>query len=323
MPLVFQNFATPAERMEQRVKPLFHQNGFDVTDSLSETTFRDAQFLINKSRYIDDAFVGRFSQLKAIIEFGTESWMIGLERNPIPVVSLDEDRGYEVAEHAIALALAALKQLKPFHSSQRRRSWKRMLKNVVPRQATETQGAPNWKGLITETLYQKKIGIVGYGLIGREIHRRLTGFNVSVQYCSRQKYPAQVEDELEIEFCELGAMFQECDCIFLQLPHTAETEGIISAEILRAAHAGLLLVNCGRAAVVDQGALYESLRKRRLKYYAADVFWQEPMPLWSPFRFLNNCRITPHSAESLANRQKSLLPQAIDKIKAFENASCG
>ena len=305
--------------METRVKPLFHQNGFEVTDSLSETTYRDAQFLINKSRFIDDAFVGRFSQLKAIIEFGTESWMIQLDQSTIPVILLDEDRGYEVAEHAIALALAALKQFKHFQNSRRRRSWKRMLKNLVPRKATETQGAANWKGLVSETFYRKKIGIVGYGLIGREIHRRLTGFNVSVYYYSRQKYPEEIEKQLEIEFLDLVSMFQECDCIFLQLPHTAETEGIINAEVLSAAHPGLFVVNCGRAAVVDQAAMYESLRKRRLKYYAADVFWQEPMPLWSPFRFLSNCRITPHSAESLENRQKSLLPQAIDKIKAFES----
>jgi len=296
-------------------RQVYADRGLTMIDASDNSDIKRADWIVTKTRYIDDDFVAQFPNLRGIVVLGTESWMVHLnEARHIEVAVIDEDRGYEVAEHALALLLAALKRLP--HASVLRRELTPggLMSLFITRPAGEAHGAHNWSGMVTDTLYRKNVGIVGYGLIGREIHKRLTGFGANVFYYHRRRYPEIVERRLSMTFAPLESLFAACDAIFVQLPLSSGTARFISADTLEKAKSNLVLVNCGRAAVIDEDALYAILRRNRIAYYAADVFWREPMSYFDRFRRLKNCLITPHMAESLPGRNHDLLQQAVARI---------
>src|SRR5262249_20948929 len=127
-----------------------------------------------------------------------------------------------------------------------------------------------------------------------------------------------IEHRLGIRSQGLGTLFEQSDAILVQLPLTSRTRGLISGDLLARCKRSLVLVNCGRAAVIDRAALYAALRRGGLQAYAAYVFWEEPLSLFSRFRLLANCRITPHMAESLPGRKHDLLERAIEVITRHE-----
>jgi D-3-phosphoglycerate dehydrogenase len=208
----------------------------------------------------------------------------------------DVSRGTEVAELAIAHALVGLKRLRQIPKVGSVRS---VLRSLIPRTAGEAVGAHNWKGMKTGTLYRKTVGIVGYGLIGHEIRRRLSGFDCEVVYFHSRRYTKTIESRLAIEWSPLEDLFARSDVVIVQLPLNDRTAQCIDAAIFRRARPGLILVNCGRAGVIDRESLERWLRFDRTAYYGADVFWKEPMPAWDRLRFRRNVFITPHMAESV------------------------
>lgn len=275
-------------------------------------------WLINKTRYVDDAFAGGFSNLRGIVVLAPEAWMVKLESAAhVRVETIDQSRGYEVAEHAMALLLAGLKRL-PNVSINRRKPSSALRTVFTAPLANEARGAHNWSHAVTDTIYRRNVGIVGYGLIGREIHKRLAGFEPRVFYHHRNRYPQAIEHALAMTYLPLDELFATCDAIFVQLPLTEATDGLISAEILARARNNLVLVNCGRAGVIAEDALYDALRRNEMACYAADVFWREPIPYVDRFRRLDNCIFTPHMAESLPDRRHDLLDRALAKIAGLE-----
>jgi lactate dehydrogenase-like 2-hydroxyacid dehydrogenase len=321
MGIVFQNFHTNPARLDA-ARQAYARHGLTMIDNPGDGDLNRIGWIVNKTRYIDDGFVRRFPNLRGIVVLGTEAWMVHLgDARHIAVAVLDEDRGYEVAEHALALLLAGLKRLPRACVLRRRLSPGGLLSFLAPRPAGETHGAHNWSSMTTDTLYRKNVGIVGYGLIGREIHRRLAGFGAKVFYHHRTRYPETVERRLNMTFASLENLFAVCDAIFVQLPLSPDTDRLIAGQVLGKAKSNLVLVNCGRAAVIDEDALYEVLRQERIAYYAADVFWREPISYFDRFRRLKNCLITPHMAESLAGRDPDLLQQAMKKIIELSEVS--
>lgn len=320
LPIVYFHFFY-AESRFKKVESLFQAHGLKVVRDLNETVLQNVEYIVVKSRPITDEFLKQFKKCKAVISFGREPWMISISEPNIKILSLKEDRGYEVSEHAIALALYGLKRI-PYL-----RHWKYLFspRNIIgwflSRHASETRGAHNWTKIQTDTIYGKKVGIVGYGAIGRQIHQRLKGFNCSVYYSKQNRLPEAMEKKEGLTFSDLENMFSLCDMIFLQTPLTSDTHGSIDEKILSRAKSNLVLINCGRAACVDQKALLKVLLNKKIRFYAADVFWREPMPMLTPFRFLRNCLITPHMAESLPQRL-NLVQDLLETILEVKEAKC-
>jgi lactate dehydrogenase-like 2-hydroxyacid dehydrogenase len=317
MELVFANFSTDAPRWP-RVREKFASAGLEVTDKLDERVRADAKFVLNKTRYVDADWLAQFRSLAAVVVLGREDWMVDAD---VPTLTLDVDRGYEVAEHAVALLLAGLKRLHRLKSWRYRFAPRSVYGWFLSRRAGESIGAHNWTRIETRTLHGASIGIVGYGQIGRQIHRRLAGFDARVFYHHPRPYANHVEERLGIRHLSLDRMFATCDAVFVQTPLGESTRGLVSREVLASCRRGMLLVNCGRAAVIEQAALAEALADGRVGFYGADVFWREPMPLLTRFRFSKKCLITPHMAESLPERRFDLFDRSIHVIQQFQGAS--
>ena len=173
----------------------------------------------------------------------------------------------------------------------------------------EAQRRQHWERFAGTDLLGKAVVIYGHGSIGEEVARasralgmRTIGVKRSVQ---GQDPEALQVDELH-PASGLRALLPRADFLVLAAPHTPETEGAIGRTELALLPAGAVLVNVGRGALVDEGALVEALRSGHLGGAALDVFQEEPLPKESPLWTMPNVLVSPHSA-STSDRENARL----------------
>ncbi len=137
----------------------------------------------------------------------------------------------------------------------------------------------------------KKVGMIGFGHIGREVARLGGAFDLEVRGL-RSKHTR----------LELEALLAESDFIVVACPLTSETRGLIAAPELARMRPTASLINVARGEIVDEAALYEALHDRRIRSAAIDVWYQYPKegvarpPSRFPFGELDNVILTPHSS---------------------------
>ena len=178
-----------------------------------------------------------------------------------------------VAEHVMAFLLCWYKNILPLD---------RFLKSRAPESELFYVGAE---------LSEKTIGIVGMGNVGKKLAACCGAFHMRVLGCSR--HPFTLEG---VEPRDLTDLCRESDVISLHVPLTADTRHLIGAEALGLMKPDALLINTARGAVIDEAALVEALRQRRIGGACLDVFEDEPLPVDSPLRELENVILTPHTA---------------------------
>ncbi|ADR37117.1 D-isomer specific 2-hydroxyacid dehydrogenase NAD-binding protein [Oceanithermus profundus DSM 14977] len=156
----------------------------------------------------------------------------------------------------------------------------------------ERQGAAAWDGGFRPgELWGQTVLILGYGSIGRAVEARLAPFGVRVLRLARR--PRAGVRTLEA----MPELLPHADAVVLLLPLTPATRGLVDAAFLERMKPGALLVNAGRGALVDTGALLEALRAGRVRA-ALDVTDPEPLPQDHPLWRAPGVWITPHLAGS-------------------------
>lgn len=156
-------------------------------------------------------------------------------------------------------------------------------------------------GPVHGELYGKTLGIVGYGRIARETVHRAQAFGMRVTACSRRARRADNVDVRGME--QLETMLARCDYVLVAAPLTPETRGVIGAAQLAAMKPSAFLINVGRGPVIDEHALYDALKARRIAGAAIDVWYQYPAQGTRsaqvsalPFEELDNLVMTPHAS---------------------------
>ncbi|MCK8060231.1 MULTISPECIES: NAD(P)-dependent oxidoreductase [unclassified Fusibacter] len=188
-----------------------------------------------------------------------------------------------VAERALALTLAVLGKLVFYNNNLMKGDWS---KRTEPDRVSWT------------SLSNKRVAIYGYGIIGKEIHRLMKPFGIEVgvlDYRNRRPHDVHVFKRLE----ELAVW---SDVFVIAVPLTDETNGRID-ETMFAALKKKVLINIGRGQIIDEDALYESLKSGDLKGFGSDVWFQYPskdrkivMPSKHPIESFDNVVMTPHCA---------------------------
>jgi len=130
--------------------------------------------------------------------------------------------------------------------------------------------------------------ILGYGAIGQEVEKRLTGFEMEVSKVRRSAGPGTLGPD------EWRARLGEFDWVVISVPATPETEGMIGATELAVMKADAVLVNVARGSVIDQAALTAALTEGRIGGALLDVTTPEPLPAEDPLWGLENTQITMH-----------------------------
>ncbi len=208
-------------------------------------------------------------------------------RRGIPVGNTPGILTDATADFAFALLLAAARRVVEADAYVRQGRWKTWGPSILL--GADVAGAT--------------LGIIGYGRIGRAVAQRAAGFNMRILV--NDPNPIPEAEQNRVQAVDLDALLRQSDFISLHTPLTPETRGLIGADELAKMKPSAILINTARGPVVDQQALYEALKARRIAAAALDVTDPEPLPLDSPLLALDNLMIAPHIASaSYASRDR-------------------
>ncbi|AUW57004.1 hydroxyacid dehydrogenase [Sphingobium sp. SCG-1] len=159
----------------------------------------------------------------------------------------------------------------------------------------------NWSILMGSDLYQKTVGIVGLGRIGRSLVQRLKGFDVQILAVDEDRGDGFVQQN-GIELVSLDDLLTRSDYISLHVPLTPETKFMIDASALLRMKRGAILVNAARGGLVDDKALLDALKSGHIAAAGLDVFVSESDPEYKSVTQelieLPNVIATPHAGAS-------------------------
>lgn len=212
----------------------------------------------------------------------------------IMVINSPQGNTISAAEHTFALILAAARRIPQACSTMNQGKWDR-------------------NKFTGNELYNKTLGVVGFGRIGREVATRAASFKMKIL-----AYDPFVSDDAikatGAEPRELDLLLPECDFVTLHVPKVKETAGLFSRERLLSMKKGAYLINCARGGIVDEDALVEVL-KEHLGGAAFDVFEVEPLPADSSLRGVSNLVTTPHLAASTEEAQMRVAVDVAEQIR--------
>ncbi len=182
----------------------------------------------------------------------------------------------EVADHAVALALALARQLRAIDERVRDGVWRIVPDRPMPALASMT------------------FGTLGFGRVARSVHERAAPFGFKLVAHD----PNVTSDiaTLGVELVSFERLVAESDVISLHAPLTNETRGLFGEQVLGSMKRGAIIVNTGRGGLIDLDALVEQLESDHLGGAGLDVFEEEPLPVTHPVRRAPNVILTSHVA---------------------------
>jgi phosphoglycerate dehydrogenase-like enzyme len=206
-----------------------------------------------------------------------------LINSDVVLTNSTEVHGPVVAEHVIAQIFALAKKIPQIAVFQQKHVWgQEEVWNTGPR-PKELAGAT--------------LGLIGVGSIGRRVAQMASAIGMRV-IAVREHVEKGTPDGVEQIFSpsQIDELLRQSDFVVMAAPLIPATDKLINAARLRVMKADAYLINVGRGAQVDEVALFEALRTRRIAGAALDVFDHEPLPADSPLWDLDNLLITPHTA---------------------------
>jgi phosphoglycerate dehydrogenase-like enzyme len=213
-----------------------------------------------------------------------------------------------VAQHALALLLAAANRLVPIDAALRRGDWG---DRDRPERSRQLAGG--------EAL------LLGYGAIGRRLAPMLQGLGMRVTALRRR--PTDDEGGVRvIGLEELAEALGRTDALLVSLPATPVTTGLIGREALAQLKSGAVIVNVGRGAVIDEAALFEALRGGHVAGAGLDVWWRYPegaaaqgatLPATHPFWELPNVVLSPHRADASDTSERARVADVCATLRAI------
>jgi D-3-phosphoglycerate dehydrogenase len=242
--------------------------------------------LIRSATKMDTEAIGAAKGLKVIARAG-----VGLDNVDIPaattagvmVVNAPTSNIVSAAELAISLLLASARFISPAHAALRAGKWAR----------SKYTGAE---------LFEKTLGIVGFGRIGQLVAHRMQAFGMNVVAYDPYLQPARAA-QLGVSLVTLDELLVQSDFITIHLPKTKETANLIGVEALKKVKPSVRIINAARGGVLDEAALYDAIKEGRVAGAGLDVFATEPCTD-SPLFTLDQVVATPHLGASTDEAQE-------------------
>ncbi len=268
----------------------------------------DAQYFISERvGVIDAGMIAAAPKLKLILRLGSLTHDIDLEAAKaagVIVCAWPDTGAIQVAEHLMLQMLALTKKLREAEAIAREAasSWRESQRT---HEKTFAYNRSNRQGI--STLWHKTVGILGFGEIGAELTRRLTGWGCSLLYHKRNRLPDTLEVELGLIYADTETLFSQSDYLVNLLPYFVETAAFINSEHLALMQPGSFLVSCGSGGTIDEAALAVAVQSGHLGGAALDTYEWEPLqadnPLVALAREGYNVLLTPHVAAGSGSAQ--------------------
>ena len=166
------------------------------------------------------------------------------------------------------------------------------------------------------SLFQRRVGLHGFGSVAREFLRLIRPFDCTVSVFAPDVDDSVAQAHGVQRATSLDALFAENDVVVEVAPLTPATTGIVTERHLRLIRPGGVFVNVGRAAVTDEAALARIAAGGKISV-GLDVFLEEPLPANSPFRGLANASLTPHIAGPTLDRYGDAGGLALRNLRAY------
>ena len=277
---------------------LFEKTGLKGEDLARAIKGMDAVLVRSATKITRDS-LSQADKLKVIGRAGVGVDTIDVDaatERGVAVLNAPSGNTISAAELAFALLLALVRSVPRADASMKSGEWDRKSFNGVE-------------------LYHKTLGLVGAGRIGSEVARRARAFGMKV-LCYDPFLTAERAASLEIELASLSDVLQRADVISLHVPLTEATAGLIGTAELELMKPTAYLVNAARGGVVNEEALAEALKAKRIAGAALDVYDQEPLPKDHPLRNIPNLILTPHLGASTAEAQQNVAVEIAEAVRA-------
>ena len=235
-------------------------------------------------------------ELKLIVRAGVGLDNIDLEAAKemgIQVRNTPAATSISVAELVLGLMLSAARMLPMAYASMKEHKWEKK----------KFQG--------TE-LYEKTLGIIGFGRIGREVAKRALGFGMKVLWYDVM----DVDTDLPVERADLDSLLSKSDFVTLHVPLLPQTKYLINSSTIEKMKDGAVLINAARGGVVEEAAVLKALESGKLSYYCVDVYEKEPT---DNFALIDHPRVipTPHIGASTREGQLRAGMEVVRIVREF------
>jgi D-3-phosphoglycerate dehydrogenase len=280
--------------------PDFDLSYAERPEDMTEAMLTDSDMLLVVAPITDD-MLARAPHLRFIQKWGTGYEKIDVAaaaRRGITVAITAGANAETIAEHAVTLMLTVLRRIV-----------------IADRAVRDGRWIPAELRPVSQRLYGKTVGIIGFGNIGRAVTRLLGGFGTTVLYTKRSG-PVPDETAHGATFAPLPELLSRSDIVTLHCPGGSANRHLIGRAEIEAMKPGAVLINVARGELVVEEELVRALQNGHLSGAGLDVFAEEPLPVGSPLRVLDNVVLTPHSAGSLME------DVALMARHAFENMLC-
>ena len=207
-----------------------------------------------------------------------------------------------VAEITILLILASSRRIGEAYNLVKTNTWKDHRPDIT-------------KLMVGNEVTGKTLGIIGMGRIGQIVADRARAFNMKIIYFNRNKLSKDLEKDAAY-YSDLKAMLPNCDYVSLHTPATPETKNIINSETLKLFPKHSVFINTSRGSTVDDDALIEALKNKKIYGAGLDVFNNEPN-LDKRYLELDNCFVLPHVGSATHETRLAMSMLAVNNLKCF------
>ena len=290
-----------------------HYLGFPYTDDEMIEAARDADILFVDSIHpVSENVISKCKNLRMIHTEGVSFNKVEVEAAKKAGVLVCNNRAVNasaVAEHCIGMMLAGLR-----HIARGDHKIKAVGYTAAKNQTT-TEGVRELGGL--------EIGLIGMGVIGREVAKRLMPWGCKLRYYYIVRMNEDIEKEFNLEYVDFESLISNSDIISVHVPVTKGTFRMLGAEQFQRMRPSTLLINNSRGEIVDNMALAEALEKGTIFGAALDTVDPEPLPEWHPLLHLSEeaedrLTLTPHIAGMTDGAFKRMLEWTIRDIRTLE-----
>ena len=276
------------------------------TTSPQETIERisDADIIITNKVIIGAKEMDKAKKLKLICIAATGMNNIDLEAAKERNIEVKNVKGYSteaVAQHTLSLILA--------------------LQNSLLQYAAETRSG-NWSlspifTMLNHPFYElkgKKLGIIGYGTIGKRVAELAKAFGMEILIAKRKGI--EYKDDFRTDF---ETILQKSDVISIHTPLSEQTRNMFTGNEFAKMKKSAIIINTARGGIINENDLFDALKSKTIRAAAIDVTEKEPIPANSPLPELNNLIITPHIAWTSVESRQKLLKGILKNIEDFLN----
>ena len=251
---------------------------------------------------IDAALLAMVPNLKAVCNIGVGYNNIDVNaasQHKIMVTNTPGVLDETVADTAFAYVLATAKRMTESEQFLRNGQWK---KNTLTL-------------MLGRDVHHATLGIVGMGRIGQAVARRARGFDMKVIYYNRNCVAADIERDCNAIYVSKQELMKQADFIVLLVPYTPENHHLIGAAEIALMKSDAVLINIARGGIVDEVALIDALKQRKIFGAGVDVFENEPN-FRKEFLELSNVVLLPHLGSASENTRLAMANLAAKNLVA-------